>query len=83
MYDKFQTSFLKVCEKQFVGETKDAFLLKWHIYKDNGRCFEKNGNCIQQHLVFVANVITNSWGMFLQAWLTKLMVFDLKVIDST
>ena len=40
----------KVCKKQYVGETKDAFRLRRNNYKDNGRKFERNESCMQQHL---------------------------------
>ena len=40
----------KVCDKQYVGETTDAFRLKWNNYKDNDRKFQRNESCMQQHL---------------------------------
>ena len=40
----------KVCKKQYVEETTDAALLRWNIYKDNDRKFQRNESCMQQHL---------------------------------
>ena len=40
----------KVCKKQYVGETTDAFRLRWNNYKDNDRKFQRNESCMQQHL---------------------------------
>ena len=40
----------KVCNKQYVGETKDAFRLRWNNYKENDRKFQTNDSCMQQHL---------------------------------
>ena len=40
----------KVCNKQYLGETTDAVLLRWNIYKDNDRKFQRNESCMQQHL---------------------------------
>ena len=40
----------KVCNKQYVGETTDAFRLRWNNYKDNDRKFQRNESCMQQHL---------------------------------
>ena len=39
----------KVCKKQYVGETTDAFRLRWNNYKDNDRKFQRNESCMQQH----------------------------------
>ena len=50
--DKYLIYLLKckVCNKQYVGETTDAFRLSWNKYKDNERKFQKNECCMQQHL---------------------------------
>ena len=40
----------KVCKRQHVGETTDAFWLRWNNYKDNERKFQGNESCMQQHL---------------------------------
>ena len=40
----------KVCNKQYVGETTDAFHLRWNNYKDNDRKFQRNESCMQQHV---------------------------------
>ena len=50
--DKCFIYFLKrkVFEKQNVGETTDAFRLRWNSYKDNDRKFQRIESCIQQHL---------------------------------
>ena len=40
----------EVCKKQHVGETTDAFRLRWNNYKDNDRKFQRNESCMQQHL---------------------------------
>ena len=40
----------KPCEKQYVGETMDAFRLRWINYKDNDRKFQRNECFMQQHL---------------------------------
>ena len=40
----------KVCKKQYVRETTDAFWLRWNNYKDNDRKFQRNESCMQQHL---------------------------------
>ena len=57
----------KVCNKRYVGETTDAFHLKWKNYKDNDRQFQRNESCMQEHLYenFIAKVTTDSWEMFL------------------
>ena len=39
----------EVCKKQHVGETTDAFRLRWNNYKDNDRKFQRNESCMQQH----------------------------------
>ena len=40
----------KVCNKEYVGETTDAFRLRWKNYKDNDKKFQRNESCMQQHL---------------------------------
>ena len=40
----------KFSNKQYVGETTDAFRLRWNNYKDNDRKFQRNESCMQQHL---------------------------------
>ena len=40
----------KVCKKQYVGETTDAFRLRWNNYKNKDRKFQRNESCMQQHL---------------------------------
>ena len=40
----------KVCKKLYVGETTDAFRLRWNNYKDNDQKFQRNESCMQQHL---------------------------------
>ena len=37
----------KVCKKNFVEETTDAFRHRWINYKDSDRKFQKNGSCMQ------------------------------------
>ena len=32
----------KICKKQYVGETTNAFHLRWNSYKDNDRKFQRN-----------------------------------------
>ena len=40
----------KICNKQYVGESTDAFRLRWNNYKDNDRKFQRNVGFMQQHL---------------------------------
>ena len=40
----------KVCNKQYVGETTDAFRRRWNNSKENDRKFQRNGSCMQEHL---------------------------------
>ena len=37
----------KVCKKQYVGETMDAFRLTWNNSKGNDRKFQRNESCMQ------------------------------------
>ena len=57
----------KVCNKQYVGETTDAFRLRWNNYKNKDRKLQRNESCTHQHLYehFIAKVTTDPWGMFL------------------
>ena len=70
----------KVCNKQYVGETTDAFRLRWNNYKNKDRKLQRNESCSHQHLYehFVAKVTTDPWRMFLLVWLIKSMVFKLR-----
>ena len=36
----------KVCKKPYVGETTDAFRLRWGNYKDNDTRFQRNESCM-------------------------------------
>ena len=38
------------CHKQYVGQTTDAFRLRWNNYKSNSRKFDRGENCMQEHL---------------------------------
>ena len=40
----------KVCKKQYVEETADAFRLRWNNWKENDREFQRNESCMQQYL---------------------------------
>ena len=40
----------KVSNKQYVGETLDAFCLMWNNYKVSGRKFQRSESCMQKHL---------------------------------
>ena len=40
----------RVYNKQYVGETTDAFRLSWNNYKDDDIKFQRNESCMQQHL---------------------------------
>ena len=40
----------KVCYKHYVGETTDAFRLRWNNYKNNDKKFQRNESYMQQHL---------------------------------
>ena len=40
----------KVFKKQYVGETTDAFWLRWNNCKDNDGKFQRTESCMQQHL---------------------------------
>ena len=40
----------KQCRKQYVGETADAFHIKWNNYKNNSRKVLRGESCMQQHL---------------------------------
>ena len=39
-----------VCNKQYIGETTDAFRRRWNKYKDNDKKIQRNESCMQQHL---------------------------------
>ena len=39
----------KVCKKQYVGETTDAFWLRQNNYKENDRKFQRNESCVQKY----------------------------------
>ena len=39
-----------VCLKQYVGETVEEFRYRWNNYKSNGRKYQDDGTCMQQHL---------------------------------
>ena len=51
-YDKCLIYLLKCrfCKKQYVGETTDAFRLRWNNSEDNDRKFLRNESYMQQHL---------------------------------
>ena len=71
----------RVCNKQYVGETTDAFRLRWNNYKDDDIKFQRNESCMQQHLYkhfYSEGHTTDSWGMFLLVLSIKLMVFNLR-----
>ena len=53
----------KVCKKQYIGETADAFRLRWNNYKDNDRKFQRNEICMQQH--FYVHVYSEGHNRFL------------------
>ena len=40
----------KVCNKQYLRETTDAFRLGWNNYKDKDIKFQRNESCMHQHL---------------------------------
>ena len=39
-----------VCLKQYVGQTVKEFRYRWNNYKNNGRKYQEDGTCMQQHL---------------------------------
>ena len=39
----------KQCQKQYIGETTDAFHKRWNNYKNNARKFLRGESCMQQH----------------------------------
>ena len=39
-----------VCKKLYVGETTNAFRLRWKNYKDNDRKFQRNESCMPHYL---------------------------------
>ena len=41
---------LKVCLKQYVGQTVEDFRLRWNNYKSKDRKYQKIESCMQQHL---------------------------------
>ena len=39
-----------VCLKQYVGQTVEEFRYRWNNYKNNGRKYQEDDPCMQQHL---------------------------------
>ena len=75
----------RVYNKQYVGETTDAFRLSWNNYKDDDIKFQRNEIACNNIFIsiFIAKVAADSWGMFLLVLSIKLMVFNLKKWEIT
>ena len=70
----------KVCKKQHVGETTNAFWLMWDNYQDYDRKFQRNECSMQQHLDkhFSGKGYNKSSGNISASLTTKADVFQTK-----